>query len=81
MRTILVAACLALALSGCGRGDVAAPPPSLLVPCAEPVAIPARDLTGVDVEVLWGRDRSALRACASRQAALAWWVAAKPPAR
>lgn len=75
----LAAVCLALALSGCGSGDGAAPqvqrtpPASLLVRCAAPVEIPARDLTGAEVEVMWGRDRSALRACGSQLEALAGW--------
>jgi len=38
------------------------------------VEIPARDLTGAEVEVMWGRDRSALRACGSQAEALAGWV-------
>lgn len=63
---------LVLVLTGCGSVDVAAPviPASLMVPCDKPVALPSRDLTSVEVEVLWGRDRSALRTCGSRHGAL-----------
>lgn len=49
------------------------PPPSLTQPCPAPVDLPQRALNDAEVEVLWGRDRSALRACASRHAALAEW--------
>lgn len=69
---MLLAACLAPALTGCASDDPAAVvPPSLLVGCPAPVDLPQRDLTGAEVEILWGRDRSALRTCASRHAALA----------
>lgn len=76
-----MAACLLPALSGCGAGDAAkvdlpppTPPASLLVPCADPVALPARDLTGAEIEVLWGRDRSALRVCGGQIMGLAEWL-------
>jgi len=52
-----------------------APPPSLTLPCAGPVALPDRGLTQGEVEVLWGRDRSSLRACGSRHVGLVEWVA------
>ena len=41
-------------------------PPSLTAPCAAPVPLPIRDLSDQEIEVLWGRDRSALRECGSR---------------
>ena len=75
--TSLAAACLLPALSACGSGDapVEIPPrttqASLLVRCEAPVALPSRDLTGIEIEIMWGRDRSALRACGVRHAA---WV-------
>lgn len=79
----LAAVCLALVSSACGSGDDAAPqiqrtpPASLLVRCAGPVEIPARDLTGAEVEVMWGRDRSALRSCGSQAEALVGWMVSK----
>lgn len=75
---ILPVACLPLALSGCFGADVPLtepPPPSLLVECPAPVAIPQRDLTATEVEVFWGRDRTALRTCADRHGALVKVVA------
>jgi hypothetical protein len=38
------------------------------------VALPDRAMTQAEVEVSWGRDRSALRACGSRHAGLVEWV-------
>ncbi|GGE24415.1 hypothetical protein GCM10011345_32970 [Gemmobacter megaterium] len=77
MRTLqLAAACLLVASCGSTATDAPrhAPPPSLILPCAVPVALPERSLTDQEVEVFWGRDRAALRACGSRQAGLAGWV-------
>jgi hypothetical protein len=57
-------------LTACGasvRGDV---PPSLKEKCALPVELPERALSDREVEVFWGRDRSALRACGSRHSGL-----------
>lgn len=67
---------VASVLTGCAASTaVEAPvrpdlPPSLVTPCAAPVALPERALSDQEVEVAWGRDRSALRACASRHAGL-----------
>lgn len=49
-------------------------PPALQKPCAAPVALPDRDLTASEIVPLWGRDRTALKACEGRRAALveAW---------
>lgn len=72
--TMPLAACLAAALTACAKDEPppsqALVPPSLLVGCAAPVDLPQRDLTGTEVEVLWGRDRSALRACGSQVSAI-----------
>jgi hypothetical protein len=72
---LLASACLLTAFAGCNSASVEPQrphlPPSLTQPCAAPVALPDRGLTDQEVERLWGRDRSALRACASRHAALA----------
>lgn len=66
---------LACLLSGCGGStfveDAAPLPPSLLAPCAAPVALAERALDDREIEILWGRDRSALRECAARHDALA----------
>lgn len=77
MRTLwaCLSACL---LTACGGStvveDVSVPPPaSLTARCANPVVLPDRALSDRDVEVLWGRDRSALRACGSRHAGLVGW--------
>jgi hypothetical protein len=40
------------------------------------VALPDRDMTQGEVETAWGRDRGALRACASRHNGLVGWAAA-----
>ena len=68
---LTLCACL---LSGCAASTFADPvlPPqaSLMQPCAAPVPLPDRALSDQEIEVLWGRDRSALRDCAARQAAL-----------
>ena len=70
----------ALALTGCAASPVASPrplpPTSLTQPCAGPVALPDRDMTQGKVETAWGRDRGALRACASRHNGLVGWAAA-----
>lgn len=59
-RRLLIVACLALASSGCVKGE-ANPPP-----CAAPVELPDRALNDQEIEVMWGRDRSALRECGDR---------------
>lgn len=75
---ILLAASACLFLASCASTSVEklriATPPSLTVPCAAPVRLPERALTGAEVEILWGRDRSALRACASKHAGLVAWL-------
>ena len=73
-KSLLLPACLLLASCGSTNVDRLDPPPSLLVPCAAPVRLPERDLTDQDVEVMWGRDRSALRSCGSRLDGLAKWA-------
>jgi len=72
----MAAACLLAVLSGCGSNEQAASitpviPPSLLVPCSAPVAIAPGAMSERDVELGWGRDRAALRACGGQVAALA----------
>jgi hypothetical protein len=53
---------------------MASPPPSLTRPCARPVRLPERDLTGQEGEILWGRDRAGLVACGSQAAGLTEWI-------
>lgn len=59
-------ACLALAFCG-WTPDRAVP---VVAPCDLPVDLPDRALNDQEIEVLWGRDRSALRECAGRVSAL-----------
>ena len=71
----MAAVCLLVALSACASDEATAPiapaiPPSLLVPCAAPVEIPPGAMSERDVEIGWGRDRAALRACGGQVAAL-----------
>lgn len=59
-------------------GDLAKPksppvPPSLMVGCARPQALPEDGLSDQGVEVLWGRDRDALVACYEKHKGLAMW--------
>ena len=62
-------------LTGCGSVKPDDAPviisPSLLVACDKPVDLPSRDLAFTEVEVMWGRDRSALRECRDRHGGLA----------
>lgn len=44
-------------------------PASSRQPCADPVRLPARDLTAAEVTTSWGRDRAGLRICEARRAA------------
>jgi zona occludens toxin (predicted ATPase) len=65
MRTLLL--CLPVCLlTACG-GSISGSP--AVAPCAAPVDLPERALSDRDVEVLWGRDRSALRECGALLAA------------
>ena len=62
-------ALLVCLLAGCGASTSAdLPPPT---PCADPVALPDRALSDLDIELLWGRDRSALRECGGKVAVIA----------
>lgn len=66
MRTLYLCL-LACLLTGCAASRSADP---VIVPCDAPVVLPDRALSDQDIERLWGRDRSALRDCAGRVAAL-----------
>lgn len=74
LKRLMLPACLCLASCGSISVDRALPPPSLTQPCSAPVTLPARSLTDQEVEVQWGRDRSALRACGSRLDGLTNWA-------
>lgn len=67
---MLQAGCLSVACVACSSSDRSLTgdeiPPSLTQACDAPVNIPERDITAVEVEILWGRDRAALRDCGSR---------------
>ena len=73
-RFLLLSACLLTASCASTNVKPLLPPPSLTQPCAAPVRLPARGLTDQEVEVQWGRDRTALRACGSRLDGLAKWA-------
>lgn len=62
VKTMIVASCLALA-SCDSTADRKAPAPP---PCDAPVTLPDRALNDQEIEVYWGRDRSALRECGGR---------------
>lgn len=81
MRNLLMALA-ALGLTGCGASTYVEPPkpdlpPSLTATCAAPTRLPERQLSDQEVEVYWGRDRSALRACQSKHAGLVSAIEAK----
>jgi hypothetical protein len=67
---VMTAAVALLALQACasipsGRVqiDLADPPPRIAARCDNPVQLPERDLSRVEVEKLWARDISALVRC------------------
>lgn len=76
MHSLLKATCACLLIASCAStsGRSFAPPPSLTQPCATPVRLPERGMTDQEIEVQWGRDRTALRACGSQLDGLAKWA-------
>jgi hypothetical protein len=44
-------------------------PPAARAACADPVALPDRDMSASEVTTSWGRDRASLRICETRRAA------------
>jgi hypothetical protein len=66
--------CLLAACAGSTPADLSPPPDALLASCAAPLSLPDRDATQAEVERWWGRDRSALRACAARHGGLVAWA-------
>lgn len=68
----------AFLLTGCAASTASRPPvdpipASIAAPCANPVILPDRALSDQEVEVFWGRDRTALRSCKSKHAAAVAW--------
>lgn len=63
-RFLPLLACLAAASCASSSARPAVPP------CEAPVALPDRALDDREIEVLWGRDRDALRTCGARLDAL-----------
>jgi hypothetical protein len=83
MRIIPALGALAL-LAGCAttgpspeaRVTIPSLPPSLSAPCASPVTVPTSDTNQQDVERYWATDRTSLKICAGRHAAVvASWTA------
>jgi hypothetical protein len=68
---MIVAASMLTACLGSSSVKPSTVPPSLKSGCADPVALPDRGLNDAEIELFWGRDRSALRACGSKHNALA----------
>lgn len=66
--------CLLAACGGSTAGDIAPPPATLVVPCAQPVQLPDGPMTQAEVEIGWGADRAALRTCGERQGLLVDWA-------
>lgn len=70
---------LLLALTGCSVSSpvefaLPSPPVLLTAACPSLQSNPGRALSQAEVEVMWGRDRTAGRACAARHGALVEWV-------
>jgi hypothetical protein len=60
-------------LTACGvstGADLAEVPAALVQPCAVPQVLAVRPMMQAEVEIVWGRDRAALRDCGARQALL-----------
>jgi hypothetical protein len=74
LKRLMLPACLCLASCASTSVEPLLPPPSLTSRCAAPVRLPVRDLTDQEVEVLWGRDRDALKACGSQLDGLSNWA-------
>jgi len=68
--------CLLTACDGFSAARIEVPAPSsvLTTPCADLGRDPGRALTQAEVEILWGRDRTAARACSAKHAALVEWA-------
>ncbi len=76
MPSLPAAVLVFLLLASCAStsGSRVSPPPSLTSPCATPVRLPERGLTDQEIEIQWGRDRTALRLCGSQLDGLAKWA-------
>lgn len=67
----LLTACGGLTVSGAA---IDPPPPSLVQPCREAVALPQGVMVQADVERFWRADRARLAECRDKQAGLADWA-------
>lgn len=76
MHNLLRTTCACLLIASCGStsGNLPSPPPSLTQPCSAPARLPDRGLTDQEIEVQWGRDRTALRSCGSQLDGLVKWA-------
>lgn len=45
-------------------------PAQALKPCADPVTLPDRALTAKELTPLWGQDRTSLKSCEAKRAAI-----------
>lgn len=68
--------CLLTACAEYSAAKIEVPAPDAVVtsPCADLQRDPGRALTQAEVEILWGRDRDAARACSAKHAALVEWA-------
>lgn len=66
MLTRLPLALACLCLASCALTSARPPVPP---PCDAPVTLPETALDDRQIEILWGRDRTALRICGARLAA------------
>jgi len=68
LKTTLLLSLLFFPLVACSGStqsvvNVQPPAPSLAQPCSLPSRLPHRDLTQLEVERLWSRDRAGLQSC------------------
>lgn len=73
--------CLLAACNGSTVAEIEAPPETIVRPCTPPVDLPDRDATQAEVEIWWGRDRTALRDCAERHELMVKFIAGQFAAR
>ena len=69
---LALTACDELAVSG---ATIDPPPPSLVQPCRQAVALPARALTQAEVESFWRADRARVAACREKHQGMVDWAA------
>ena len=79
--TLVASLSLQTACAGSIAGDVVRPSPEMAEPCTEPARLPVRALTQAEVEIYWGRDRTALRNCAEMHNAVVALIDAQADAQ